>query len=365
MVEAQISNTLRIALLLVSSLVLAIGTCGNPMVVRLYFVKGGKRIWFSSFLQSAGFPLLLIPLCISYFNRRRRRGTTANTKLFLMTSRLFLPSIFIGLLIALDNYFYAYGVARLPVSTAAIVVASQLGFTAMFAFLIVKQKFSAYSVNAIVLLTLGSGVLALHTSSDRPEGETTKLYVLGFIMTLAAAALYGLVMPLTELMLMKGKAVVTLTLVLEIQLVMSISATILCTVGMLINHDFQAIPREARAYEIGEANYYQVAVWNSITGQMFFLGVIGVISCSSSLLSGIIISVLLPVTEVLAVIFFNEKFQAEKGVALVLSLWGFVSYFYGEIKHNKKKSKEELPVDDQKNSSQSTEILMVTPIVDQ
>lgn len=44
-------------------------------------------------------------------------------------------------------------------------------------------------------------------------------------------------------------------------------------------------------------------------------------------------------TEVLAVIIYKENFQAEKGVALVLSLWGFVSYFYGEIKQERKKNK--------------------------
>ena len=67
------------------------------------------------------------------------------------------------------------------------------------------------------------------------------------------------------------------------------------------------------------------------------MGAAGIIFCASSLLSGILIAVLLPVTEILAVIFYREKFQAEKGVALALSLWGFVSYFYGEIKDNEKK----------------------------
>ena len=67
------------------------------------------------------------------------------------------------------------------------------------------------------------------------------------------------------------------------------------------------------------------------------MGAVGIIFCASSLLSGIVIAVLLPMTEILAVIFFREKFQAEKGVALALSLWGFVSYFYGEIKDDKKK----------------------------
>lgn len=82
--------------------------------------------------------------------------------------------------------------------------------------------------------------------------------------------------------------------------------------------------------------YYVVLVLSAIIWQFFYLGAIGVIFCSSSLLSGIIIAVLLPVNEILAVIFYSERFQAEKGVALVLSLWGFVSYFYGEVKHSKK-----------------------------
>lgn len=80
-----------------------------------------------------------------------------------------------------------------------------------------------------------------------------------------------------------------------------------------------------------------VLVWNAIIWQCFFLGGIGVIFCASSLTSGIIMAVFIPVTEVLAVIFFKEKFQVEKGVSLALSLWGFISYFYGEIRHSKKK----------------------------
>ncbi|KAL2498084.1 Purine permease 3 [Abeliophyllum distichum] len=120
-------------------------------------------------------------------------------------------------------------------------------------------------------------------------------------------------------------------------MVMCFFATAFCTVGMLINNDFKAISREAKEYELGEGKYYLVVVWSAIIWQCFFLGAIGVVFCSSSLLSGIVITVLLPVTEVLAVIFYHEKFQSEKGVSLFLSLWGFISYFYGEIKHSKNK----------------------------
>lgn len=95
------------------------------------------------------------------------------------------------------------------------------------------------------------------------------------------------------------------------------------------------IPREAEAFGLGKSKYYVVLVLSAIIWQAFFLGAIGVIFSSSSLFSGIVIAVLLPVTEILAVIIFNEKFQAEKAISLALNLWGFVSYFYGEIKHNK------------------------------
>lgn len=253
---------------------------------------------------------------------------------------LFLASAVVGILTGLDDYLYAYGVARLPVSTSALIIATQLAFTALFAFLLVKQKFTSYSVNAVVLLTVGAGVLALHTSGDRPSGESMKQYVMGFVMTIIAAALYGFILPLVELVYKKTKQPVTYSLVMEIQFVMCFFATLFCAVGMIINNDFKAIPREAKNSKHGEVNYYVVLVASAIMWQGFFLGAIGVIFCASSLLSGILIAVLLPITEVLAVIFYSEKFQAEKGVSLLLSLWGFVSYFYGEIKHNKKMKKE-------------------------
>ncbi|KAL3504816.1 hypothetical protein ACH5RR_034657 [Cinchona calisaya] len=357
--EAQdnmMNNTLRKTLLVLNCIILAIGNNGNPILMRLYFVKGGNRIWLSSFLLTAGWPIIFIPLLISYFHRRKTQVPPNTTNLILMKYPVFIAAAVIGLLIGVDDYFYANGVARLPASTSSIIIASQLAFTAFFAFLLVKQKFTAYSVNAIVLLTVGAGVLALHTSSDRPKGESSKSYGLGFLMTLAAAALYGLILPMVELMYMKAKQAITHTLVLEIQLVMCFFATLFCTVGMLVNKDFQAIPREARAYELGETKYYVVVVCTAVIGQCCFLGAIGIIYCASSLVSGIMIAVLLPFTEILAVIFFHEKFLVEKGVALVMSLWGFVSYFYGEIKHNKTKDDQSK---DQNSQCQATEI---TPI---
>ncbi|KAK4482026.1 hypothetical protein RD792_012950 [Penstemon davidsonii] len=309
---------------------LGIGNCGGPLMMRLYFIRGGKRIWLSCFLQTAGWPIILIPLLVTY---TRRHHTTP----FFMKPRVLAAASVIGVLIGLDNYLYATGVAKLPVSTSALIVATQLAFTSTFAFLIVKQKFTAYSVNAVVLLTVGAVVLGIHSSGDRPRGESKGEYLLGFFMTLGAAALYGFIQPLVELTYLKAKQTVNYSLVLQMQMVICFFATGFCTVAMLINKDFQAIPREAKAYELGERKYYVVLCLSPIIWQCFFLGVIGVIFYASALLSGIMITVTLPLTEILGVIFYHENFQAEKGISLFLSLWGFLSYFYGQkINHNNK-----------------------------
>ena len=101
----------------------------------------------------------------------------------------------------------------------------------------------------------------------------------------------------------------------------------------------QAIPREAKHFELGEARYYTVLTWSAVLWQFFFLGAVGVIFCVHTLLAGILIAVFIPVTEVAAVIFLHEKFSSEKGVALVLSLWGLASYSYGEWSEARAKKK--------------------------
>ncbi|XP_057973801.1 purine permease 1-like [Malania oleifera] len=329
-------------LLLLSCAMLALGNCCGPLVMRLYFLRGGNHIWLSSWLETADWPIILPALAV-IFMQRRRAADGSSARFFLMKPRLFVASAVLGVLTGLDDYLYAYyGMARLPVSTSSLIIATQLAFTAGFAFLLVRQRFTSYSINAVVLLTIGAAILGIHASGDRPKNESNKEYYLGFFMTLAAAALNGLVLPVVELTYKKARQAITYSLVLEMQMVIAFFATLFCTIGMLVNHDFQAISREAKEFELGEARYYVVLVWNAILWQVLFLGAIGVIFCASSLSSGILISVLIPVTELLAIIFYKEKFEAEKGIALALSIWGFISYFYGEIKQSKK-TNEQIP----------------------
>ncbi|KAJ4963193.1 hypothetical protein NE237_023132 [Protea cynaroides] len=237
--DVKMSKYLKTTLFLINCAMLGVGNCGDLLVLKAYFRHGGKRVWFSSWLETGGWPIIIFPLVASYFYRRRTMGGGA--KLFFIKPFLFLASAVVGILTSLDDYLYAYGVDRLPASTSSLIIATQLAFTAVFAFFLVRQKFTAYSVNSVFLLTLAAVVLAFHSSGDRPSNESNKQYFMGFFMTLGAAALYGFVLPMVELTYKKAKQAITYTLVMEMQLVISIFATLFCTIRMIVNKDFEVV----------------------------------------------------------------------------------------------------------------------------
>ncbi|KAI3845808.1 hypothetical protein MKX03_020305 [Papaver bracteatum] len=320
------------------------GVIGSPLLLRLYFLHGGSRKWLSSWIQTAGFPVLIIPLIFLYI-RSELFATRNNDDVssFFMEPRLFLASAAIGILYGVVNFMYALGLSNIPVSTSSILCATQLCFNAFFAWLIVKQKFTALIINAIVIMTLGSVLLGINSDGDRPVGVSKDHYLIGFLMTLGSAALSGVIMPMIQLAFSKAARSITYSTLLQFQITLAISANALNIIGMLINKDFQAIHREANEYELGKTKYYIILFFTAFTFQLMTMGVLGVILCTSALFNGIFISALIPFTQVAAVIFYHEKFTGLKGMSLALCLWGFCSYFYGEYKMLHKVANRESP----------------------
>ncbi|KAF9609087.1 hypothetical protein IFM89_012652 [Coptis chinensis] len=367
-------------LLLLYSTFAAAGAIGGPLLQRLYYMHGGSRKWFSSWLQCVGFILLVIPISFLYLKGLSSKRNITSKVYFFMEPKLLLSSAVIGILIGFDNYMYSAGLSYIPVSTSALLFSTQLAFTALFAFFIVKQKFTFYSLNAVIVMTLGAVVLALHTNGDRPPGVSKEKYLLGFFFTLGGAALLGLSMPLIEKVYSKSSRPIDYLMVLQFQFVLNFFATCVCTLGMLIHKDFKEISSpalaswlaavlpdshlilmgfpgvttsgdraatqsgigsvyqnpglklEATSFGIGETKYYLIIVASALVWQFQILGIMGVINCTSSLFAGILTSVILPFTEIAAIVTFKEKFTGEKGLSLALCLWGFTSYFIGEYK---------------------------------
>ncbi|KAF9609083.1 hypothetical protein IFM89_012648 [Coptis chinensis] len=348
---------MKLILLLLNCSLVCFGQISGPLLLRLYYMHGGKRIWLTSWLQTAAFPLLLIPPLLSRArDRAHDQSQSTNQAIasnFLLSPKLLIASVFMGLIAGLDSYLFGLGLRYLPVSTSSILTSTQLAFTAVFSLLLVKQKFTPFSVNSVVLMTLGAVILAFHTNSDRPNGVSNGEYFLGFFMTLGAAALLGFMLPLVELSYSKACKAITYDLVLQVQfltnprpklaLAMAVwldartSFTLVPYLLTISSHFLvKAMTREAREYELGEGKYYMVIALAAIGMQCLLVGNLGVVFCSTALFSGVLLALLLPLQQIFAVIFFHERFNAEKGMSLALSLWGFVSYFYGEYNLIKK-----------------------------
>lgn len=353
----------RLSPLVIISAFLVLVGAGGSLLTRVYFVQGGQSMWLSTMIQVSGWPLLLPPICISLLlhSRRRRRDRDGGHSVAddLLPPRLVGAVAVLGVLFALACYAYSLGSQALPLTTSSLLQATQLVFTALCAFVLAGVRFTPFSVNAVVLLTVGPAVLGVGPSSsyDKVAGEaSTAAYWAGFTECMVSAALLGLVLPLFEVAMSRyarritgpagasaARAPPSYATVLQVQAVMGAAGTVLCLVGMAVMKEFQAVPREAAAFGLGETNYCLVLIFGAVSWQCFNLGIMGLIVCSSSLLAGIMVALVLPLSEVLAVIFLHEKFDGVKGVALVLCLWGFVSYLYGESTQEKVTEKNEDP----------------------
>ncbi|MCL7039980.1 hypothetical protein MKW94_000969 [Papaver nudicaule] len=329
-------KAMKWGLLLLSSTFYFVGLVGGPLLLRLYFLHGGNRKWLSSWSQMAGFPGLLVPLTILYY----RRDPSLPNSNFFASRKLLLCAALIGLAQGLQNFMYSYGLSFLPVSTASLLIATQLVSTCLFSFFWVKQKFTPFSINAVVLLIMGSILLGIRRAGDRPPGVSNSQYLLGFFMTIASAAIVGFILVSTQVAYAKANQSMTYPIVLQFQFCLSLFATVFSTFGGLINKDFSAMHEEATGYKLGAKAYYLVLVSNMVVWQIMFVGRVGIIVCTSSLFAGVMTSTFLPITQVAAVLTFHESFPAEKGMALALTLWGFVSYLFGSYKNTNKQTKK-------------------------
>ncbi|KAK6938135.1 hypothetical protein RJ641_031643, partial [Dillenia turbinata] len=310
-------NTL---LVLMNCVLMSIGQIGGPLLLRLYYVHGGKMKWFNAWLLTAGFPILIIPIAVSFLRALAKgyeKKLLSRKGLSLLAFCLVLMAIYIPLV-------YLIFPSRSP-----LLGSTQLAFTAIFALIVVKHKFTHYSVNAVVLMTMGSVILGLHMNSDRPSGVSDGKYLLGFFMTLCAAALHGFIMPAVEYTHLKARMAITFDLVMEVQFLISMFATVFCTVPMIINEDFQVGPTEAAEYDLGKTKNMYAILDHRKSWSDFLLRI-------SILFGGLDSSLLVPMQQLFAVVFLGETFNAEKGMALAKCLWGFASYFYGNYKESRK-----------------------------
>lgn len=296
----------------------------SGILSRLYYQDGGQRRWLVAWTAVAGWPLTALTLLPFYLKK-----DTVPTR---PTWGLMLAYAFLGLLSAADNLMYSWAYSYMPLSTASLVAASSLAFTAFFAFWLVGKRLNAFTINAIAVITAGTIILALDSSSDRPPGVTRSQYAVGFILDVAGSALHGLIFALSELVFIKFLGRESTHVILEQQTMVSFFGFVFTTIGVVKSGDFSIMKSESKSFLLGPTAYYMVIVWSAISYQVGILGSVAILYCASTLLAGVLNAVRVPITSIAAVVFLNDPMNGFKVLSLLLTAWGFGSYVYGGVK---------------------------------
>ncbi|KAE9594258.1 hypothetical protein Lal_00001396 [Lupinus albus] len=338
------TNKRYMPLLVMNYLMLFVGSISSSLLAKYYFRHNGSSKWVSTWIQSAGFPLLIIPTFLPYALTLTKRKPFTD-----FTQKILMLSIFVGFMLGINNLLISWGVSYLPVSTSSLVLSSQLAFTLILSAIIVKQKVTFLNLNCVILITLSSIILALNHSSET-SGMTQKKYLIGFFCTIGAGLLFALYLPVMEKIY---KKVYCYEMVIEMQLIMQIASTILATIGMIWDGGFSQMKEEGeKVFDKGPKIYWIYIVSNIVTWQLCFMGTAGMVFLTTSLTGGICATALLSMNVLGGVVVFREAFGGLKAVSTVLCFWAFCSYVYGIYTNHKSEIN--------KRNESSSEIITIT-----
>ncbi|XP_073125548.1 purine permease 21-like isoform X1 [Henckelia pumila] len=328
--------------LAIFSILVLCGQLTATLLGRLYYEKGGKSKYMAALVQCAGFPILLPLLCVT---SRKNPMTDTNLSMKLSLAALY---IIFGTFLALICLLYAVGLKNLPASTFSLICASQLGINAFSSYFLNSQKLTPYILNSILLLTTSSILLVLQSDSTGPSTEGK--YVLGFICTLSGAAGYALQLSLAQRAYGKVLKRQTIKEILNVIFYESLVTTCTLLVGLFVSGEWKTLKAEMHEFQLGKKSYVMILVWTALAWQVFSIGLVALILKVSSLFANVVSTVNVPAIPILAVVVFQEKMTGIKVVAMILAIWGSISYVYQQYLDDAK-SKEENKIPHQENET--------------
>ncbi|XP_002526505.2 probable purine permease 11 [Ricinus communis] len=302
---------------------LVAGQSAAVLLGRFYYDKGGNSKWLATLVQTAAFPVLYVPLCLLPSSEE---PSTSSTSPSIRT--LAMIYFFLGALIAGDNFLYSTGLLYLSASTYSLICASQLAFNAVLSYFINSQKFTSLILNSVVVLSFSAALIAVNDDSDGPSGLSKWKYIIGFLCTLGASAIYSLVLSLMQLTFQKVIKKETFSVVLDMQIYTSLVASSVSVVGLFASGEWKTLHGEMEGFGSGRVSYILTMVWTAVSWQVCSVGVVGLIFLVSSLFSNVISTVALAVSPIAAVLVFHDKMNGVKVISLLMAFWGFGCYTY-------------------------------------
>ncbi|KAG4930505.1 hypothetical protein AAZX31_17G147500 [Glycine max] len=312
------------------TILLLVCQCSATLLGRFYFDKGGKSKWIEAFVQSAGFPIL-IPLL--FYCPKHAKSTndpsnndTSETKPKLLI--IFLLYLVFGLLLAAIDFMYACGLLYLPLSTFALLCASQLGFIAVLTFFINSQKFTALILNSVAVLSMSVILIALNPESEDTKHHPKEKQIIGILCAIVSSATFALHHSLVQRCFEKVIKTKTFATVLRMNFYPMLVASVFGSVGLFFSGDWRTMGMEMKEFESGSVSYVMTLVWTAVAWQIAGVSMLGLIFEVSSLFSVVISNLELTITPILAVIVFHDKIYGVKIIAFILAVWAFLSYIY-------------------------------------
>jgi drug/metabolite transporter (DMT)-like permease len=313
------------ALVLVNIVFVVGGESVATLLGRVYYDQGGASLWMATVLQSCGAPLA-IPLLL-YF-RRPKPSTVAPARPPLRKISAIYAGF--GVLLAGGNLMHSYGLLYLPMSTYSLICATQLSFNAVFSYLLNKHKFTALVLNSVVVLTFSAALVGVShrasdgTNSSVPQGK----FLAGFLLTLSASAVFSLILSLTQLTFDKVLKSAAFPDVVRMQFWSNTAAACVSAAGLFISGEWSTLAREMHGYKRGKVAYAMNLAWTAISWQLAMTGMMGLVAAVSSLFTNVISTAGMALSPVIAVIFLRDRMDGTKVLAMLIAVWGFLSYVY-------------------------------------
>jgi drug/metabolite transporter (DMT)-like permease len=332
--SSGVKNWRRWFIVAIHIIFLITGQTSATLLGRYYYSQGGSSKWMSSFVQTAGFPILFFGLF--FFPSKSSSSAPSETPI----AKVALVYIVLGLIIAADDMMYSTGLHYLPVSTYSVICASQLAFSVVFSYVLNSQKLSGLIFNSVILLTLSDLLIGVSEEPyDESGGVSRGKYLLGVMLTLGASGTYSLILSLMQLTFENVIKSRFFAAVLNMQIYTALVATFASVIGLFASGEWKSLKNEMDMFKSGQFSYLMTLVWSSVSWQVASLGMVGLIFEVSSLFSNVIGTFAIPIIPFFGVMVFDDKMNGVKIIAMLVSIWGFVSYVYHHYLEDKKARK--------------------------
>ncbi|CAA7042808.1 unnamed protein product [Microthlaspi erraticum] len=220
------------------------------------------------------------------------------------------------------------------------------------------SKIHTFYTQLACLLTISSTLLVIQPDHESSISESSAKYnyVIGYICAICSSAGYSLVLSLMDYVFENVLKESSFKKILDMDRYPSLVATCAVLVGLFASGGWQMLRTEMEEFKLGKSSYILIALGSTVSWQAFSIGSLGLILEISSLFSNVIGTLGLPVVPILGVVFFKEEMSGIKLIAMVLAIWGFVSYAYQhyiddrkpeEVDHEKEEEQEFLQLEEE------------------